>query len=392
MCVFHLRRLNVRNLSELMFRGFVFRVDLCTIRSCGPSTVLDAKCPISPHCQLAHCVTLDPEAATQEWSLIHIPLPLSILSPAAAFYSTAVFFPSLPTLNRRPFYLQSISSSLFATRSGAPRGQNVALHSNPTSASLWYFLYIYDPPASSSSFGAYFAIVSTSPDVMHRATLDHWIGDHVCTTGYWPQNEYHKWMAIPRGDGMFSFRNMASGKLLAQARGGAKVVNTLSGDEGDDPACMWRVVHPDLVSTDGGRPYCPVVYDSSSSFPHPSLLFGSRPNSDPSTSPSIMTATTTSTSQPKLDPNQSRLRVEVASKPLQTSLTTTLRTRHEALEELVDAGYSSFVLIPDFVYATKKIEGGRSRSIAVRLMNEGRMLNPRQYRQSDKPGDLCADT
>lgn len=364
-----------------------------TIRSCGPATVLDAKCPVAPHCELAHCVTFDPQTSTQEWSLIHIPLPPSILSPAAALFSTTMFSPSLPSLYHRPYYLQSVSSSLFATRTGAPRGQNVALQPDPTSASLWYFLYIFDPTSASSSFGAYFAIVSTSPDVMHRATLDHWIGDHICTTGYWPQNEYHKWMVIPPGDGMFSFRNMATGKLLAQARGGSKVVNTIRGDEGDDPACMWRVVHPDMVSSDGGRPYCPVVYDSTLSFPHPSLLLRTPSHSDPSASKSsVLNATTTSVTLPKVDSNQPRLRVEVASKPLQTRLTTTLKTRHEVLEELVDAGYSAFVVIPDFVYATKKMKDGPSRSIAVRLMDEGRMLNPRQYRESGKPGDICADT
>lgn len=191
---------------------------------------------------------------------------------------------------------------------------------------------------------------------------------------------------------MFSFRNMATGKLLAQARGGSKVVNTIRGDEGDDPACMWRVVHPDLVSSDGGRPCCPVVYDSTLSFPHPSLLLRSPPHPDTSASSSLSIATTMSATLPKVDSNQPRLRVEVASKPLQTRLTTTLKTRHEVLEELVDAGYSAFVVIPDFVYATKKTKDGRSRSIAVRLMDEGRMLNPRQYRESGKPGDICADT
>lgn len=62
------------------------------------------------------------------------------------------------------------------------------------------------------------------------------------------------WKSIPR-DGAFSFRNMASKRLMCKSRT-AGVADTAPLSACDNPACMWRLVDPHT------RKPCRVLYDA----------------------------------------------------------------------------------------------------------------------------------
>ncbi|EIM81613.1 uncharacterized protein STEHIDRAFT_171914 [Stereum hirsutum FP-91666 SS1] len=307
-------------------------VNFCTIRNCSQETVLDTQCPSPFNCGRLHCNTLDAGIKTQEWSLVYTPLQPSLLPTPSL--NTA----SDPSSFHRPFYLQSVSTSLFATCTSASQGTNVHLELNPSASSLWYFSLIEVDPSSSSTDGIHFSIVCTSSSGIQESTLDHWGGCQIRASGYRPDNVHHQWVIIPRGDGKFMLQNRATGTFLAGTSGQGEALSTVSEDEADNPVCLWRLVHH--LSTTGGRSYCPVVYDSALSFPPPSIL-SSPPSSSPSSSLSdLSTSSTTVAMFSSPNPDQPRLCVELASESLRLSLTTTLENSHEVLSDLLEAGYT----------------------------------------------------
>lgn len=353
--------------SVFTFRAYhlllTVRADLCTIRSCGPPTVLDAaSCPVSAQCESLHSATFDPQSKTQEWIFAHIPIPYH--TPPSPSISPAL--PASPRpLSHRLFYLQNISSGLFVTRTIGPGEDGFRLMATHSSSSLWYFFHschrAVDYP--------HFAILSSSATQTCEALIDQKIGDHVRTAYYSPKHDHHHWQPIPRADGNFSFRNRGSGALLAEGSGQA--LSAVASDGNDNQSCLWRVVYADS-SANSTQPQCSVVYDSTLTFPPLSLF---RPTSQLSDS-----FLTTSLS---VGSHRPALRVEQAENTLQAGLVASLNKENGVLFDLVDTGYTSFVIVPQIIFAAKL-----GRCTVIKLTDEERILRPRRFRQA-RDGRAC---
>lgn len=174
-----------------------------------------------------------------------------------------------------------------------------------------------------------FAIVAGDPPTM--GTLDHWGERHISVSSerFWPSNRYHMWKAIPR-DGVFSFKNFATNRLLCQSRV-TRLVDTAPMTAFGNPACKWK-----LFDSSSGE-VSQVLYDSTLSILPPDI---SGPPPEP-------TATQEST-------QRLTLRTEPASAEHRRKFLDGLKYEHDLMHEMLNSGYTSLVVAPLVVAGWRK--------------------------------------
>lgn len=271
---------------------------------------------------------LQPDALnmTREWSLIRIPIPTSLLSaPSTPSYRADIAVDNLP---RRLFRLQNVSSGGFASAVGLRDKMddpNIVIESNADQASSWFFAHgTRDSDDGGNKFEDAFAIVVGSPPLL--ATIDHYGGSHVVASydRFWPTNQFHMWKPIPR-DGAFTFKNVATGRLLCQSRV-SPLVDTAPETAIDNPSCQWRLV--DAVS---GKPFS-ILYDSTEVILPPEYV-----SSAPET-PALLKS-----------PQRLELRVEVAAPEIATRFLDTLKHDHRTIREMLKSGHTSLIVFPRYI-------------------------------------------
>jgi len=300
---------------------------ICTIRSTGLETVLDAGCPTSGNqCDSLHATSLNPDEprGAQEWTLIRF--PFTSLPPRPSLLGHRLS-PSLsaiaPTLPRRTLRLQNVSSGLYATFVvGRGERPNIGLRAQPSPDSDWTFIHTMHVSANPDMF----AIAAASPHV--RGTIDHWGASHINVNKYWPNNRFHGWVAIPR-DGVFLFRNCHSGKLLCQSN--KMVVDTMVSEplSMENPICQWR-----LVDSETGE-LCHVLYDSALTILPPDIAGPTPVQKLPAPAPS-----------PGLT-----LRTTPATDEMHLNFFNSLQPSHEMIRYLLKSGCSALVVAPGVLTA-----------------------------------------
>ena len=336
---------------------FECRLDFCTIRSTGPHTVLDAKCPAGLECDHIHQVELSHKSGateSQEFSLVRFPFP--------AFPSPSSIAPSSgPTgdeaLPRRTFKLQNVASGLFLCAVGLNtklEEPNVVARADVSVATEWYFVHTVQDEEW-CQFDDMFAIATRRG--AHRATLDHWYGRFTKATygRFFPTNRAHMWKVVPR-DGAFTFRNLYSNQILGQSLATGEVVPRAAASTGD-PTCQWK-----LVDVATGEP-CRVLYDSTLSILPPELL-STAPSSTPARGQSLEVV---SGSEPVL-------RTALASPVLCQRFLDTLEHDHELIRQMLRSGYTSLVVAPQLVRGWKD---GRVHNMSVQEEEVLRLWEPR---------------
>ncbi|EKM52547.1 uncharacterized protein PHACADRAFT_261044 [Phanerochaete carnosa HHB-10118-sp] len=296
--------------------------DYCTIRSYGPPTVMDAKCPSGSECDLLHMSHLQEDGpyASQEWSLMRLPTAPSIprppLTPTAALATPE-------NITRRKFWLQNVASGGYAKATGLDSkttNANVLLESSGERAGLWHFVLIAEEPRSE-----HFAIVTgVAPRL---ATLDHYGQRCVLASAerFWPSDSHHVWTAILR-DGAFAFRNRASGRLLYQGRT-AGIVDTAPSTECDNPACLWRLIDPHTSEP------CRVLYDATVNVALPEIA-GLEEGAQ-AVAPRMF------------------LRTQDAPADVSQRFTESLEVEHELVRAMLNNGHTTVVLGPQCVMGWK---------------------------------------
>jgi len=298
--------------------------DLCTIRSIGPSTVLDSKCPREdPHCDCLHSTYIPASGlyAAQEWSLVRFSQERSHIEDPLAANLPDVVIP------RRPFYLQNVSSGRYATYlEGRPmNGPNVITQLAPSPSSEWSF--VYTMPDKDDGKHEHFAISTASST---PSTLDLWGGSYINVSKFWPFNPFHTWEPIP-SDGFFLFQNYVSKQFLCQSSSNAVAVAPATAH--DNPACHWRLLDPAT-----GAP-CSILYDPALST-MPAALAGTR----------APPAHTGIASRPRTPLQQSlTLHTTPASAQMRHQLAAALAREHAAVAEMLAAGCAAVVVAPRVV-------------------------------------------
>ncbi|KZV61569.1 hypothetical protein PENSPDRAFT_759333 [Peniophora sp. CONT] len=300
--------------------------DYCTIRSTGVGTILDGLCPRDRlKCDALHTTAMPSNGytASQEWNLIRISPPPTVLSHG----------PILPdvTFPRRPLLLQNVLTGTLATRADNV-GPNVILSSSPTPNSSWTFIYaeVHLGDIRSDCFG-----IASSSD--YPCTMDHWGSAHINVSKSWLSNHNHMWAPISR-DGVFVFRNAASGALLAASGSQQDYLDTAPATARDDPACHWRLLDP--VTNEP----IPVLYDSGLSI-LPTELSGITPAAPP-------------------PPMALELRTGTAPPETRLAMLDSFAQEHDTIRAMLLEGYKALVVAPRMISGwkdgqVKRVEVGK---------------------------------
>lgn len=313
------------------------RFDYCTIRSFGPSTILDGKCPAGDKCDYLHRTTLRMHSpvSSQEWSFIRFPDP-AVSSPL----STTLSVPSnsLQPMPRRLFRLQNASTGEYATAtSGNPEKGNITMQPDAAISTGWFFMHTAEDNYECDDM---FALVTGSAPAL--ASLDHWGGSKVAVKpgSCWPTNGFHMWKAVPCGDA-FCFRNRASGRMLCQPRGKHTLDTAAPVHAVVDPAARWR-----LVDARTGE-VCKAVYDSALTIPPAELAGGV-----------AMPVPETGAPAP-----EAGLRIQPAAARNCELFQHSLKREHAMVRDMLNNGYTALVIAPLLVTGWKST--GEFFSVAV---------------------------
>ncbi|KZV59446.1 hypothetical protein PENSPDRAFT_695130 [Peniophora sp. CONT] len=323
--------------------------DYCTIRSIGVGTILDGLCPKDRlECDALHATAMPSHgfSASQEWNLIRISSPPAVVNHDSQESRPDVAFP------RRPVLLQNVLTGMLATRTDNVEGPNVMLSPSPTTPnSSWTFVYaeIHQGNIRTDCF----AIASSSD---YPCTMDHWGSVHISVISFgplailpstqlllfqvsksWLSNHNHMWAPISR-DGVFIFRNVASGALLAASGSQQGYVDTLPASARDDPACHWRLLDP----TKNER--IPILYDSGLSI-LPTELSGITPVAPPL-------------------PMALELRTGTAPPETRLAMLKSLAQEHDTIRAMLLEGYKALVVAPRMISGwkdgqVKRVEVGK---------------------------------
>ncbi|KZV62644.1 hypothetical protein PENSPDRAFT_739249 [Peniophora sp. CONT] len=300
--------------------------DYCTIRSTGLATILDSQCPKDrSKCDELHATAIPPRGptASQEWNLIRISSLPTALSPQA--HLPDVTFP------RRPLLLQNVLTGMLATRTDNVHGPNVILSPSPTPTSAWTFNYAENHMGNVRT--DCFAIASSSDN---PCTMDHYGNAHINVSKYWLANNHHKWAPVAR-DGVFIFRNVASGALLAASRSRRGYVDTLPATAREDSACHWRIL--DATTNEHIR----ILYDSGLSLIPPEL------SGTPSSSPPI--------------PMPLELRTGTATPEIRLAMLNSFAQEHDTIRAMLLEGYKALIVAPRMIAGWRD---GKVRRVEVR--------------------------
>ncbi|KZV61575.1 hypothetical protein PENSPDRAFT_658810 [Peniophora sp. CONT] len=289
--------------------------DYCTIRSAGSATILDGLCPKDrSQCDELHATAIPPRglAASQEWNLIRISSLPTALAQAPL---PDVRFP------RRPLRLQNVLTGMLATRTDNAHGPNVSLSPSPTPTSSWTLVYSENHEENIRM--DCFVIASSCED---PCTMDHYGQEYINVKRYWSWNDHHKWAPVAR-DGVFIFRNVASGALLASSRSQKGYVDTLPASARDDSACHWRLL--DATTNEHIR----ILYDSGLSI-LPSEFSG-----------------TSTTSLP--NPMPLELHTGTASPEMRLAMLNSFAQEHDTIRAMLLEGYKALIVAPRMIAGWK---------------------------------------
>ncbi|KZV61573.1 hypothetical protein PENSPDRAFT_693292 [Peniophora sp. CONT] len=300
--------------------------DYCTIRSTGLGTILDGLCPKDRlRCDELHATAIPSHGptASQEWNLIRI-------SSLSADLGSHALFPDV-TFPRRPLLLQNALTGTFATRTNND-GPNVILSPSPTPFSSWTFVYSQNYPGNMRT--DCFAIASSSDN---PCTMDHYRGAHINVSKSCISNKRHMWAPVAR-DGVFIFRNVESGALLAASGSQQRYVDTVPASARGDPVCHWRLL--DATNKEHIRVLC----DSGLSVMPPELS-GSAPVAPP----------------PPIAPE---LRTGTASPETRLAMLDSFAQEHDAIRNMLLDGYKALIVAPRMITGwrdgkMKRVEVGK---------------------------------
>lgn len=317
------------------------RVDFCSIRSVGPHTVLDAKCPAGSDCDYLHQTELSHRlgpTASQEWSLVRFPFSALPTSPSASLTQ------SHDTLVRRAYKLQNVASGQFMAAIGlnsSTNEPNIVAKTDISDATSWYFIHTTEDQEW-TRYDDVFAIATGSG--ARRATLDQWFGHFIKASygSFSTTNTCHMWRVIPRSDGAYTFRNFSTDHLLGQSQMTGEVAPTPA-TLSESPACQWRLVD----AATGG--VCRILYDPTLSIIP--LELSTQPLSAPAT----------------FAPPEPLLRTESASPSLRRQFFDKIERDHELIREMLGSGYTSLVVAPQLVRGWKN---GRVHNVVVQEEDE----------------------